>query len=143
MIHNFIEMPVLLKLLTIGGIVILFFVIGSMIPYSSTDVFGQPVTTVQWWSSGAGPFSLVVGLLISMAIVMMLLRSRYGRPAYILSWTVLSLSVPFTANALGSSSSHILAISISNVMFTLVMSFYLYASATVSHFFAMRTSRTN
>ena len=136
MIRNFLKMPWPLRILTAGGIAILFFVVGSMRPNSSINVFGQPVTTAQWWDSGAGLFSLTVGLLICIATVMMLGRSRYGRLVYILTWIVISLSVPFTAGALGGASSHILSISISNVVLTLLIAFYLYMNAAVKIYFS-------
>jgi len=89
---NFIEMPSVLKLIVVSGLVFPGFVVGSIV--SPVEVFGRDVGVGAWWASGGGPFMVVTGMLLWSASVRMLKRSAWGRHLYVGAWIVMGISGP-------------------------------------------------
>ena len=56
-------MPKLLRFMTALALACTMFFVMSVVPYSSFAIDGHPVSQAQWWSSGAGPFVSLLGLL--------------------------------------------------------------------------------
>lgn len=132
---NFIAMPPLLKLLTTIVVGVPIFCIATAFPHQSISVFGRQMTSSEWWSSGTGPTTLVVGGVMVFAALLMLRRSRYGRLAYLLGLMVLSLSEPVIAYFTGSSFSAEIPPTIFDLLFTALIGLYLYKSGAVQNYF--------
>jgi hypothetical protein len=133
---NFMAMPSLLKLLTVVTVGVPIFCIATMFPHQSIGVFGRQMTASEWWSSGAGPTTLVVGGLMLAAAFLMLRRSRYGRPAYLLGLIVVSLSAPLIAYLTGSDFPADVPSLLSDLVFTVFIGLYLYKSRAVQNYFS-------
>jgi hypothetical protein len=132
---NFMAMPPLLKLLTAVTVGVPIFCIATMFPHQSIGVFGRQMTASEWWSSGAGLTTLVVGGLMLAAAFLMLRRSRYGRPAYLLGLIVVSLSAPLIAYLTGSDFPAEVPSLLSDLVFTVFIGLYLYKSRAVQNYF--------
>lgn len=131
-------MPRLLKLLTAAAAIPPIVCIGSMIPHRSIGVFGRNMTTSQWWDSGAGLATLFASCLIIAAALLMLKRSRHGRPVYILAWVTMTLIVPLTARLVRADFATAVPSLVSNLVLTGVIGVYLYKSAAVKRYFGAR-----
>lgn len=132
---NFMAMPPLLKLLTAMTVGVPIFCIASMFPHQSIGVFGQQITVSEWWSSGAGLTTLVVGVLMLAAGLLMLRRSRYGRPAFILGLIAVSLSAPLISYLTESDFPAKVPSLLSNLVVTVLIGLYLYKSRTIQSYF--------
>lgn len=135
--RNFLAMPPLLKLLTAVTVAAPVIAITLMFPHQSIRVFGRQVGASEWWSSGAGLTLLVVGALMLTASFLMLKRSRYGRPAYILGWIALSLSAPLIAYLTGTYSPTEVPSLLSNLVVTVLIGLYLYKSRATQKYFVV------
>lgn len=133
-------MPPLLKWLTAMTIVVPVIAVATMFPQQSIGVFGRQMTASEWWSSGAGLTTLVVGGLMLAAGLLMLRRSRYGRPAYLLGLIVLNLSAPLIAYLTGSDFPAEVSSLIFDLVFTVLIGLYLYKSRAVQNYFAAARS---
>ena len=132
---NFMAMPIILKLLTAGALGMLLIVVSTVVPGNAIHVFGRDVTHSEWWSTGAGLFTLMVGLVAVAAAALMLKRSIYGRPAYIFASAALSLSGLFVAGATGVSTTTVIPSTIGNLVLTLAIALYLYLSKGAKEYF--------
>jgi hypothetical protein len=131
-------MPSMLKLITASVLGALISVITTMLPNSSAGVFGlfdRHVTTSVWWESGAGTIVLILATLFCVSAILMLRRSRYGRPVYILALIAMSVSIPFVARVIGMSVSEWRFSLVANLAWTVVLSLYLYLNTTVRNYF--------
>jgi len=135
MLKNFIAMPWLLRLLTMGGLFVVGWTAASMLPDRAIDVAGQPVSTSEWWASGAGPLALFVGLMMGVGAILMLKRSRYGRPTYVSAWLAMSISIPFVVHLSGGDPTRSMTALISNVVITALIAVYLYGRRAVRDYF--------
>lgn len=133
-------MPLLLKLLTATTLVVPMFCVTSLFPSRSINVFGRQMSAWEWWSSGAGLVTIVIGGLVAAAALLMLKRSRHGRPMYIAGWVAISASVPLVAYLTGGRPSGEIASLISNLVLTVSISIYLYKSRAVREYFATELS---
>ena len=133
--RNFLAMPPLLKLLTASAFVVLLFVVGSAFRNSGIEVFGRQVSSANWWSSGAGLVTLIAGAILAASAILMLSRSRYGRPTYILGWVALDISILLISRITGTEVATAIPALISNVVITGVLGAYLYKSKAISHYF--------
>ena len=133
-------MPKYLKMLTAMGFAVLAGVAATMLP-SGVAVYGRHVTTSDWWGSGAGLFLLCVGLIMSSSAVLMLKRSRYGRPTHIFGWAAISIS-GLLANyvAKGDFVVAIPAFGVSMVL-TALIALYLYGNKNVRDYFHAATEQ--
>ena len=139
MVKNFIAMPLLLKLLTAASFVVPIFCAASLFPHDSIDVFGQQMTASEWWLSGAGLITLVASFVMLAAAFLMLRRSPYGRPTYILGGLVISLSAPFISILTGIGFQAEVPSLISDLVVTAFIGLYLYRSSAVRNYFATET----
>jgi|SRR5450432_1508775 hypothetical protein len=92
--ENFKSMPLLLKFLTGHAFVCLALLVVSAIPNNSFSIRGHAVSYSEWWSSGAGPFASLLGLVGPIIGVLLLTKSSSARLAY-LGFLVLGLIVPY------------------------------------------------
>jgi hypothetical protein len=83
---NFLAMPGILKMLTAVGFCTLIWVAASL---NGVSNFGEHVNASTWWGSGAGYCMLIAAIVMSGASVLMIRRSKYGRPVYIVGWLIL------------------------------------------------------
>jgi hypothetical protein len=135
---NFMAMPSMLKLITASVLGTLISVITTMLPNSSAGVFGlfdRHVTTSVWWESGAGTNVGILATLFCVSSILMIRRSRYGRPVYILALIAMSVSIPFVASVIGMNASEWRCWLIANVVWTVVLSLYLYLDTAVRNYF--------
>ena len=135
MLRNFYQMPRLLKLLTASTLALIVFLVGSVLPHGSISAFGRQMSTTEWWASGAGAITVLAAVLPIASAALMLKRSRYGRPAYVLGWVVLSLATPVLVavtkgNAAGAAPSMIFSLVV-----TVLIALYLYRSKAVRGYF--------
>lgn len=142
MTKNFMAMPSLLKLLTIVVIVVPVIAVASLFPHQSISVFGHPMSASKWWSSGAGPTSMVVGCIVLTGAILMLARSRFARPVYLLGLVAVSLSSLLIAYFTGSTSPAELPSLFVNLAFVVLIGFYLYTSRAVRSYFNSAESDT-
>lgn len=91
---NFSGMPKLLKFLTAHAAVCVAFLAISVIPNDSLSIQGRHVGYAEWWSSGAGVFASLIGLVGPFAAWALVSKKPYTRSAY-LAFLVLGLVVPY------------------------------------------------
>jgi hypothetical protein len=80
---NFNTMPKLLKFLTVHAAFCFVFFVGSVVPSNSFSMNGQHVTYAEWWSSGAGPFASLIGLVGPLVAWSLLSKWQHARLAYV------------------------------------------------------------
>ena len=91
---NFKSMPLVLKFLTVHGLLCFMAFAFSIIPNHSLSIDEQPVTYAQWWASGVGVFASIVGLLLPLSAWLILRKSSIARPMYLACLTF-ALGVPY------------------------------------------------
>ena len=141
MIKNLSAMPSFLKVLTLMGFGVFVWVVTTMFQ-SGIAVFGRQLSTSEWWTSGAGLFCSVVGLILGGASVLMLNRSYYGRPAHILGWIGVSVTVPFVTFVTKSDQSFTAQTFWSYLALTALIALYLYRNKAVQNYFRAPTNST-
>lgn len=140
MLENFRKMPLPLKVMTGCTIVPIVFVLNSLVPNASFVVLGRRMTSSEWWTSGAGFATLVVGTLAAFAAFLMLRRSRNGRLVYILAaagsgvWAIVQPQNVGSPNAMPASIS-----AVASCVLTALIAIYLYGSERVKAYFAGRS----
>lgn len=132
---NGVAMPLPLKLLSSAALILLLFCVWSALPQVSIRIFGRHISYSDWWSSGAGFATIVVSCLMIVAVRLMLARSEYGRPVYILGWIVLSALVPFIAWLTGIEVAKSIPSLVSNLVLTILIAAYLYKSKASRDYF--------
>ena len=80
---NFGSMPKLLKFLTAHAACCFVFVVISVININSYAIQGRHVTYAEWWSSGAGVFASLIGLVGPVVAWLLVSKQPYARPAYL------------------------------------------------------------
>jgi hypothetical protein len=133
--RNFLAMPQILKLLTAAAAVLPLFFLASTLPHTSIGLFGRQLTTAKWWSTGMGLTTIFAASVMCIAAFLMLRRSIYGRPAYILAWVTLSFSIPLAAHLTGTETAALTPLFVSNLLLTSAIGAYLYLSASVRGYF--------
>jgi hypothetical protein len=122
--QNFKEMPLLLKFLTFYSVFCIFFFISSAVPFFNYFVNGVKVTYSEWWSSGMGLVTTIMGLVMPYTGYLFLHRHKYAREVY--------LSVFFGLALLrGTQFGFQLEFMIGVVAFILLMGLYLYGRDSV------------
>lgn len=129
---NFREMPWLLRLLTMQALIMVFFLVGSIFPVWSFGISGKSVTYEEWWSSGAGIFASVIGILFPISGYLLLNKNKYARPVYIGS-IILMFLCQVAVFGLGDQS--LLSVFIVILIVVCLFSAYLYLSKSVKEFF--------
>ena len=89
---NFKTMPGLLKFLTAQALFSFVFCIISAIPNEQLSINGRHVTYAEWWSSGAGPFASVLGIVGLFTALLFLKKGQYARV-----WYLVFLALAFVA----------------------------------------------
>ena len=140
MIKRFLAMPSILKLLTATGLAAIIAVIGTMLPQTPIYVFGRQVSQAEWWNSGAGPYLLIVALLMGASSVMMLLRARHARLAYVVAWVAMDFSIPFVVGVIGSGGHGAKTAMVGNLILTALIALYLYLAKGCRHYFGSSTT---
>lgn len=140
---NFLAMPALLKLLTAVVIVPPLFCVASLSSTGSISVFGRQMTASAWWSSGAAVVTLIVSGLMVAAGLLLLGRSRYGRPTYVLGWIAVSMSAPLIAFLVGRDPPNGVPSLIFDLVLTVFIGLYLYKSDGVRSYFTSRDNLPN
>jgi len=82
---NFSAMPSLLKFLTAHAFACFAFFVGSLIPQTPFSIYGHQVSYSEWWTSGAGPLAVFLGVALPICGYMFLLRKADARAAYLAS----------------------------------------------------------
>ena len=132
---NFLVMPLALKILTASALSMLLVIVSTLLPGSPIDVFGREMTHAEWWATGAGLVTVLVGVSSIAAAVLMLKRSRYGRPAYMVASAAMSVSVLLIAAVAGANVVRWIPATLANVLLTLMIALYLYLSKGSSVYF--------
>jgi hypothetical protein len=132
MIKNFNSMPSFLKMLTVMGCFVLLWTVATIFQ-NKISVFGRYISISDWWSSGAGIFVSVVGIVMSGSAVLMLHHSRYGRPLHILGWVGISTAVPFVGYVTGNELEA--QTFVANMVLSGFVTLYLYGNSAVRHYF--------
>ena len=101
----------------------------TLFPHSIVRIMGRPVPSEGWWTSGAGPTMLVVAGLFLSASVMMILRARHARFAYVLACIAISISIPYVFYVTGGSTASLPKFSLTiNWLLTVAIGLYLFLS---------------
>ncbi|RDD80982.1 hypothetical protein DVJ77_14890 [Dyella tabacisoli] len=127
-------MPGLLKMLTAMGFGMLAWVVASVFS-GGLSIFGQNVSTSDWWESGAGFLCLPAALLMAGSAILMLCRSRYGRPAHIAGWVAINMAVFIGIKRIGIHSSMFIPAMSFNAALIVGISLYLYLSKSIRNYF--------
>jgi hypothetical protein len=128
-------MPFLLKLIVLSSVSAAVFLIGTVVTTAPILVFGQRMTSSEWWASGAGLALLPAAVIGCAAAILMMRRSRYGRPVYILTLVAAYLSGPVVAHLAGKGIGTALPTLVAGLVVCIVASVYLYRSRAVDHYF--------
>lgn len=96
MLSNFIQMPGFLKFLTGMAAICALSAILSILP-GYIDIFGQRISTSEWWSNGSGSVFAVSLVPIFCSGILMLKRSVYGRVMHIAGWISADIGVLMVA----------------------------------------------
>ncbi len=90
--NNFIAMPGILKLLTVSALAMFLIIISTINPNVKINVFGHYMTYLEWWTTGAGIWIVLVGSTSVAAAVLLLMRSSYARPVYLVATASTAIS---------------------------------------------------
>jgi uncharacterized membrane protein len=96
-LKNLNDMPGIVKWLTAVGLVPVVFLVATLIPDGSVQVFGRAMANAEWWSTGAGIVVAILAFTSTAAAVLMLNRSRFARPIYLLNLLAAYVSGPIIA----------------------------------------------
>ena len=80
---NFSGMPKLLKFLTAHAAFCIVFFAMSVIPNDSFSIQGRHVGYAEWWSSGAGVFTSLIGLVGPFVAWALVSKQPYARATYL------------------------------------------------------------
>ena len=131
--ENFRSMPPLLKFLTAHAFACFAFLVGSVIPHHSFSINGHAASYAEWWSSGAGPFASLLGIVGPVIGMLLVTKSHNARAAY-LGFLALGLIAPYPFMGVP-------AMALAGVVLVCAAAFYLYKWQSVQFYFAL-TSRS-
>lgn len=89
---NFTDMPKLLKFLTVQAAVCFVFFIMSVIPKDAFSIQGRHVGYAEWWSSGAGVFASLIGVIGPFVAWALMSKKSYARAGYLAFLAVASIA---------------------------------------------------
>lgn len=134
-LNNLKAMPNVLKWLTAVSLVPPIFFLGTLIPNGSIDVNGRPMLNSIWWACGAGAVVAVLAVIMTIAVLMLLRRSKYARPILLVGTTATFLSGALLAKLTGSKVTEPLWLDIANLIPVAAIAAYLYANKAVRKYF--------
>jgi hypothetical protein len=134
-LKNLKAMPSVLKWLTAVSLVPPIFFLGTLIPNGSINVNGQPMPNSVWWACGAGAVVAVLAVIMTIAVLMLVRRSKYARPFLLVGMTATFLSGTLLARLTGSSVTAPLWLDIANSIPVAAIAAYLYANKAVRKYF--------
>jgi hypothetical protein len=131
---NFKSMPIFMKFITAHALSCVVFLLGSVIPHRAFSISGRPVTLQEWWSTGAGLYASLIGIILPFGALLFLQRSCYARPYYIGALTF-GLIIPYLLfkQVLGFDFGYELAAV--GAVTVAAVSWYLYGKKTVKYYF--------
>ena len=135
MLKNLKAMPRVLKWLTAISLVPPIFFLGTLIPNGSINVNGRPMLNSIWWACGAGAVVAVLAVIMTIAVLMLVRRSKYARPVLLVGMTATFLSGTLLARLTGSSVTAPLWLDIANSIPVAAIAAYLYANKAVRKYF--------
>jgi hypothetical protein len=91
---NFKAMPLLMKWVTAHALLCFGLLISSLVPHDSFSIDGHHVSYSEWWSSGAGPFASLLGVIMPFAAYLLLVRARCARITYLAALSI-GLILPY------------------------------------------------
>lgn len=146
---NFKEMPIILRALTVSVLVIYLFIFVSLSPYNLIIVNNVHITNVQWWKNGMGTLTFLNAVLMTIASILMLRRSLYGRLFFIIGFgllNVINFYIHTVFAGIGieisrASYAHLASV-VSDVVLMLLLTFYLWKSEKVNKYFANESIHT-
>ena len=88
---RFKEMPFLLRFFffpysLLGGIL---FPLLSLIPSAEFTINEKQVSYSEWWTSGAGPLSIIIGILLLVSVIGFFRKKRFARITFLAPWVIL------------------------------------------------------
>jgi hypothetical protein len=88
---RFKEMPLALRFLffpysLLGGISLPTF---SLVPAAEFTINEKQVSYSEWWTSGAGPLSIIIGILLLISAIGFFLKKRFARITFLTPWIIL------------------------------------------------------
>jgi hypothetical protein len=144
MVDNFKRMPFILKILTMAVLAPVAFVVNTLFPNASIVAFGQHVTASDWWSSGVGFVTLLMGLFAGWAGLLLLQRARHAREVYVVLLIGMPVSAAFLAHLRGQPVPIPLPVSLAgNGVVIALVAFYLFRNKDVCAYFAARWRTTD
>ncbi len=136
---NFLDMPVVLKLIVGSSLVFPLFIVESIFPDSSVNVFGQLVPIEAWWANGGGPSTAIVGLAMCAASWLMLRRAARARLVYAIGCILMIISIPVVGVGFNLTRHDIFVSMTLNSVTMSVLVAYLYLSRAVREYFGNPT----
>jgi hypothetical protein len=133
--ENFSSMPSLLKLFTAAAFGGVFLLIASVIPGSPFSINGHATSYSQWWMSGAGPFVLLFGIVGPIIGMLLVIKSRNARGAY-LGFLTLGLIMPHLFAGVS------VAMAFADAVFLCATAFYLYKWRSAQLYFTLTVRST-
>ena len=84
-------MPVLLRFLFFpySLLVGISFPVFSLIPSAEFTINEKQVSHSEWWTSGAGPLSTIIGILLLISAIGFFLKKRFARITFLAPWLIL------------------------------------------------------
>jgi hypothetical protein len=132
---NLKAMPGILKWITAVSLVPPIFFLGTLIPNGSINVNGRPMLNSVWWECGAGAVVAVLAVIMTVAVLMLLRRSKSARPVLLVGITATFLSGTLLAKLTGSNVTASLWLDIANLIPVAAIAVYLYANKAVQRYF--------
>ena len=135
MFQNLKAMPGILKWLTALTLVPPLFVLCTLIPNGSVKVYGSPMTNSAWWSCGAGVVVALLAVMMVVAEILLLQRSKYSRPVFLIAMASTMLSGLPLEQLLEPKVTPPLWPTVFDLIPIALMTWYLYASKAVQTYF--------
>jgi uncharacterized membrane protein len=128
-------MPRILKWLTVIGLVPPLFLLGTLIPNGSINVDGKPLANSDWWSCGAGAVVAVLAIVMTAAEILLLRRSKYARPVFLVGMALTMASGSLIEKLLKPNATPYLQPLVFNLAIVVLVAWYLYGSNSVKKYF--------
>lgn len=126
--QSFKAMPAFLKFFTAHALFCFTAFLGATIPNDSVQIDGRAIPFSELWSSGVGPFMVVLGTTMPAAALLMLGRRPYARQAYL---TALSFAMVVPYLVIGD-----LPPAVFGVAFVALVAWYLFGKSSTREYFS-------
>lgn len=133
---RFKEMPLFLRFFLfpyclIGSIL---FIDGSFVPIVEFEIKGKQVSWSEWWTAGAGPLFVLIGLLLFMSAIGFYRKKHYARLTFLSVFVVALLFIwQFEVPTSG-------GVVVLGILF-LIMVWYFFLKKSVRNYFGMNEKR--